>query len=100
MSRDRTPADEQLDAEIAVAEALADKAMAPYAGRLPAAQLARMRAALIDALATHPNAHRLVAQLARRPVVERSGEVGDDGDVAEDERDPKRGRAKGGGGAA
>lgn len=100
MSRDTTPADDQLDAELAVVEALADKAMAPYAGRLPAAELARMREALVDALATHPNAHRLVTQLARRPVVDRSGEVGDEPEGREGEGDVNKGAAKGGSGAA
>ena len=87
MSTNPSPEDAALDAELEVVEALADKAMAAYNHLLSPKQRADMRETLIEVLATHPNASRLIAQLARPPVVDVSGEVGGDGGEAGKDRD-------------
>jgi hypothetical protein len=87
--------DAQIEAEIKVLEALADRALAPYLGRLPAAEYALLRDTLVDVLATHPNGQKLVEGLLPRAPVEVSGEVGGDADEREG-----GGQAKGGSGAA
>ena len=61
---------------LAVAERLADEALAPWVGVVSAQKLARMRVALLEALVTHPAAAPLVERLAASPIVEKSGEVG------------------------
>jgi hypothetical protein len=69
--------DAEFAAEMAVVEALADKAMAGWNERLSPADRVRVRDVLVEALATHPNAIGLVAQLAASPNVNASGEVGE-----------------------
>jgi hypothetical protein len=77
MSDDLSPEEQAIyDAELAVAEKLVEKAMAPYRKFLSAKQLEEMREDLIDVLMTHPNAGDLIAHLAKRAAPNASGEVG------------------------
>lgn len=56
-------------------QAQIDAAVAPYVGRLPAAEIAWMRERLAETLATEPRAKDLAARARPRPVVDESGEV-------------------------
>jgi hypothetical protein len=58
-----------------------DAAVAPYVGRLPAAEVAWMRDQLAETLSTDERAAKLLRR-ARPTVIERSGEVRRGGDVA------------------
>jgi hypothetical protein len=86
--------DAQIEAELRVMEALADRALEPYRG-LPADEYALLRETLVEVLATHPNGHKLIEGLLPRAPMEMSGEVGGDADEAEGSH-----QAKGGSGAA
>ena len=77
MSDDLSPEEQAIyDAELAVAEKLADDAMAPYLQRLPAPELELMRETIVEVLMTHPNATELIAALAKRAAGDVSGDVG------------------------
>jgi hypothetical protein len=51
-----------------------DEAVAPYVGRLPAAEIAWMRDQLAETLASDPAAAKLLHR-ARPPVIDESGKV-------------------------
>jgi hypothetical protein len=73
-------------------EAQLDAAVAPYAGRLSAEEIAWMRERLFEALVTERRGQELVRR-ARPRVVERSGEVRADGAAeAQDPGPRERGR--------
>lgn len=72
-------------------EAQIDAAVAPYAGRLPAEEIAWMRERLAEALATERLGQELVRR-ARPRVVERSGEVATGGAAEAPAKPRRRGR--------
>jgi hypothetical protein len=72
-----------------------DDAVAPYVGRLPAEEIAWMRARLLEALATEPQGRDLV-QRARPRLVERSGEVARDAETSSDTKAPRGRRNRAG----
>lgn len=71
-------------------EAQIDAAVAPYVGRLPAAEIAWMRDRLAEALMTERRGQELVRR-ARPRVVERSGEVHTGGAGGEAQAPRRRG---------
>ena len=77
-------------------QAEVDKALAPYAGRLPASELAWMRERLLDSLSLEDKGVDLVRR-ARPRYVEESGEVGADGrlNTASNPRAKNAGRRSG-----
>jgi hypothetical protein len=65
-----------------------DAAVAPYVGRLPAAEVAWMRDQLAETLGSDPRAQKLLRR-ARPPTVDRSGEVRREPAVVRDEGAPQ-----------
>lgn len=70
-----------------------DAAVAPYAGRLPAEEIAWMRERLLESLASEPQGRDLV-QRARPRVVDRSGEVARGSETQSGAEAPGRGRRR------